>query len=50
MQVATVYKVRQTLGGEKEDGVLQSLAIFEYIALDNARGANLEERRPSQRS
>ena len=37
MHVATVYKAHQTRNDEKEVGVLQSLAILEYIAIDNAQ-------------
>ena len=35
MQVSVVNKVRRTRNSETEVGVLQALAILEYLALDN---------------
>ena len=38
MQISTVNNVQAAQNGEKEDDVLQALAMFGYLALDNARG------------
>ena len=47
MRVATVNKVRRTRNSEKEVGVLQYLAILEYIGVNNAK-ARISENGISQ--